>query len=89
MLLLAAYASVFLQASWLLLAVRTARAPLRSSFCCVCLTIGRMLAVDELLAFRKFFELRAPDVKVELLSLDLQPTWRPYVEAMGMGFDQW
>jgi hypothetical protein len=44
---------------------------------------------DELLAFRKFFELRAPDVKVELLSLDLQPTWRPYVEAMGMGFDQW
>jgi hypothetical protein len=48
-----------------------------------------MLAVDELLAFRKFFELRAPDVKVELLSLDLQPTWRPYVEAMGMGFDQW
>jgi|EP01043_Picozoa_sp_COSAG02_P079516 hypothetical protein len=53
------------------------------------LTIGRMLGVDELLAFRKFFELRAPEVKVELLSLDLQPTWRPYVEAMGMGFDQW
>ena len=48
-----------------------------------------VFCADELLAFRKFFELRAPDVKVELLSLDLQPTWRPYVEAMGMGFDQW
>jgi hypothetical protein len=48
-----------------------------------------MLVSDELLAFRKFFELRAPDVKVELLSLDLQPTWSTYVEAMGMGFDQW
>lgn len=44
----------------------------------------------ELLAFRRFFRsFIDPSVPLHLVSLDLQGSWRPYVEAMGMRFEEW
>ena len=38
---------------------------------------------------RAFFDARAPAVKLDLISLDLQPTWHRYVEENQMRFIQW
>jgi hypothetical protein len=43
----------------------------------------------ELLAMKMFFEKYLPDVQLELISLDLCPSWRGYVEALGFQFVQW
>ena len=43
----------------------------------------------ELLATRLFFDRFAPNVKLELVSLDLCPSWRQYVEGLGFTFYHW
>ena len=43
----------------------------------------------ELLAMQMFFERFAPGVQLELVSLDLCPSWRKYVETLGYRFEHW
>ncbi|KAL9178391.1 hypothetical protein ACHAXT_000038 [Thalassiosira profunda] len=43
----------------------------------------------ELLATKLFFAQRAPDLELELISMDLCPAWRPYVERLGFQFIQY
>ena len=43
----------------------------------------------ELLAMKMFFERFAPNVSLELISLDLCPSWCGYVEALGFKFIHW
>lgn len=40
----------------------------------------------ELLAFKDFCEKHFPRAKCKFVSMDLAPTWRPYVEALGFEF---
>ena len=43
----------------------------------------------ELLATRIFFDRFAPGTQLELVSLDLCPSWRQYVEGLGFTFYHW
>ena len=43
----------------------------------------------ELLATKLFFDQFAPGVELELVSLDLCPSWRQYVEGLGFTFYHW
>ena len=43
----------------------------------------------ELLAVRAFFASHLPGVTLELKSLDLEASWRPHAEGLGVGFDVW
>ena len=40
----------------------------------------------ELLATKLFFAERAPEIELELISMDVCPAWRPYVEQLGFKF---
>lgn len=40
----------------------------------------------ELLAFKDFCEKNFPGIECEFVSMDMAPTWRPYVEALGFKF---
>mmetsp|Transcript_25548 Transcript_25548/g.31418 ORF Transcript_25548/g.31418 Transcript_25548/m.31418 type:complete len:565 (-) Transcript_25548:452-2146(-) len=43
----------------------------------------------ELLAIKLYFERIAPGAILELISLDLQPSWKQYVELLGFKFIHW
>ena len=43
----------------------------------------------ELLATKLFFEERAPDVELELISMDVCAAWKPYTELLGFHFIQY
>jgi len=43
----------------------------------------------ELIAVREFFAVHFPDVTLDLISLDLEETWRGAAEGLGLRFAQW
>mmetsp|Transcript_13977 Transcript_13977/g.50866 ORF Transcript_13977/g.50866 Transcript_13977/m.50866 type:complete len:407 (-) Transcript_13977:729-1949(-) len=43
----------------------------------------------ELLAFQRFFEFYYPNYQLELISLDVEESWRKHVEGLGLRFEQW